>query len=387
MRVAKKNKKRRPKGSGSLFQRKRDGKWVARVYVQKGLDGMSVKEFTSSTRDGALEKLQRAKDRGLLRRERWSSRPISDFAKAWHASRILDGRYKPTTIEWQRQDLDFKIIPALGTIPLKDLRTRDVARFIADLLAKKTGRASVDRATRCLSAMLRAAVSAEEIETNPVSRLSPAQRAGYKAPEAKTLTLEQLQSLFKELSGRYACAVFVAGMTGLREGEILGLEWTDIDFKCLRINVRRNIVQIGNVFHELEPKTESSKRSVPIPKALATRLFKLRGEQRRKGMDIENGRLFLTDSGRPPERAYLLRKVLRPALKRAALPSISWRELRHSFASASIELGVPAEALSRSLGHKNVNVTHGIYNKAFRARETLVADLWDAAQKRPKSVK
>jgi integrase len=349
------------------------------VAIQTITGGTKTKEFTATTRDGVLARLQKAKDSGLLRRDRWSDRPLRDYATQWLAS--LRDSVKPTTMTWYRWDVENRIIPELGAIPLKDISVLVVAHFVEDLLAAGVGRSAVARATRCLSAMLSEAVANEQIEDNPALRLSRKQRPKYRAPDAKTLTLEQLNSLLAQISSRYAAAVVIAAMTGLRQGEILGLKWADVDLENKKLRVERSIVQIGKQIYEMDPKTESSRRTIALPQRVVTSMREHKTRMSREGIDISgSGYLFQTENGKTPARSHLLRKVLRPALKRAGLPAISWRELRHSFASASIELDVPGEALARTLGHKDVGVTHRVYNKAFRARETLVADAWEAVE-------
>jgi integrase len=168
----------------------------------------------------------------------------------------------------------------------------------------------------------------------------------------------------------------------MRQGELLGLDWRDIDFEKRRVHIRRSVVQVGGDFYEGDVKTESSQRWITIPALAIEALHTHRQRMKQEGRDTAEGRVFVTQGGRSPQRSNLLNETLLPALEAAGLPRITWRELRHTFASASIERGVPLEALSRMLGHRDPSITLQVYNKAFRGRETIVADAWDRPQKR-----
>jgi integrase len=350
--------------------------WVSRIVVPTMGGGSVRHEFVARTRDEVLAKLQAAKDAGAFRGGDWSLRPLRDFGAQWLRS-IAPPDYKPTTIEWYKWDLERRILPKLGNVPLGKITPVVVAGFVAQLKSEGVGLAAVSRATRCLSAILSNAVAAGLMADNPVTKLVRQQRPGYAAPGAKTLTPEQLEQLLRSVGGRYAIAVAIAAMTGLRQGEILGLRWRNIDLTRGRLEVRQAVVQIGQKKYDVAPKTKSSERVVALPRSLREALQRHRKLQIAEGFGGNDHRVVTSEKGGVPDRAYLLRRVLRPALTRASLPMISWRELRHTFASATIEMDVPREALQHTLGHANLNVTLGIYDKAFRARQAIVADAWD----------
>ncbi|HUY42032.1 MAG TPA: tyrosine-type recombinase/integrase, partial [Candidatus Dormibacteraeota bacterium] len=130
-------------------------------------------------------------------------------------------------------------------------------------------------------------------------------------------------------------------------------------------------------FYEGSPKTESSDRWISVPRETMHAFEVHRDRMEREGHDVRRGRVFVTATGAPPNGTQLISDTLAPALKKAKLPKITWHALRHSFASVSIERGAPLEAVSRMLGHAHPGITARIYDKAFRARETIVADAWN----------
>lgn len=363
-----------------MFRRKRGGQWVARVYVRTPSGASRPREFTGATRDDALGKLYEARDRGLLRQSAWSQRPLRDFALEWLASR-RDKR--PTTREADEIDVSKRIVPAFGATRLSDIGPLSVARWIEEMRRAGVGKAAIARSVRCLSTMLSSAVSLELIAENPVKKLARNQRPGYRPAEAKTLTLEQLQKLLTALLRyRYGAMAILCGQSGMRQGEALALRWTDIDFRRNRISVNKAIVQVKTRFHEGATKTESSERWITVPTIATNALRAHRRRMKAEGHDIDRGRVFLTRQGKSPQRGNILKETLLPALHNAELPRITWRELRHTFASASIEKGAPLEALSRMLGHRDPSITLRVYNKAFRAQETMVAELWNKGGRR-----
>jgi len=376
----------RKHGAGSIYQRARDGKWIASVSV-RGIDGRTRRrEFVAATEAEAKRRLQNAKDSGLLRRASYDQRPIKDFAAEWveHVKTLkkADGqlRYKATTRDGYERDVRLYIAPHLGTVRLADLDRKIVAAWATKLQRIGIGAAAIGRARRTLSKMLSVAVSQDLIPLNPAQGLDRDSIPSYRPPEARTLDLEQIKTLFREAYRyRYGSMMIVAATTAARQAELIGLRWSDLDLEKSRLTIQRNLVLVNKKFEEGTPKTESSERIVALPAVARDALREHRAAMRKEKRDLDAGLVWLTADGNPVRRDNLLKEVLYPALQHAALPKITWHQLRHSCATLLIELGVPLEAVSRTLGHKDPGVTLRVYNKAFRGRERLAAEALDVA--------
>lgn len=402
----KKKRAARTRGAGAVFQRSRDGRWVARLNIRE-LDGsVTRKEFVSTSEADVRRALQTAKDAGLARSGEFDRRPIADFAAAWLRS-LRESDYKASTLDGYVRDVERYIVPHLGTIPLRELDRRRVAAWMRDIQREQTraaedrarngawenltakereeriksaGSAAVNRARRTLSRMLSAAVAQDMLPTNPAQLLDRATIPTYRPRDARTLDREHVEKLFRELQHyRYGSMLIVALLTGARQSELVGLRWSDVDLRKGVFHVRRNLVLVGRTFHAGSPKTESSARILPLPKIASSALRGHRDAMRAVGQDVDKGLVWATERHKPIERGYLLKKMLYPTLGRLGLPRVTWHQLRHSCASILIEMGVPLEAVSRMLGHKDPGVTLRIYNKAFRGRERVAAEAVDAA--------
>lgn len=141
--------------------------------------------------------------------------------------------------------------------------------------------------------------------------------------------------------------------TGLRQGELLGLQWADIDWNSRQLHVRRAWREGAFV----EPKTATSYRRVDLPAflVLALKTWRL---QCPKG---EHDLVFPNGAGNPESHANLLQRGFYPALRRAGLRKIRFHDLRHTFASLLLSNGEDVVRVSRLLGHPSPNITLGVY--------------------------
>ena len=152
-----------------------------------------------------------------------------------------------------------------------------------------------------------------------------------------------------------ALCILISMHMGLRIGEICGLQWSDIDFEKQILTVRRTVQRIhtGNGTKLLidTPKTNSAKRSVPIPDFMMNLLKKFRNQS-----DF----YILSDSETPTEPRTMQRRF-KAVFKKANLPSVNFHSLRHLFATNCIKAGFDVKTLSEILGHASVETTLKLY--------------------------
>jgi integrase len=183
-------------------------------------------------------------------------------------------------------------------------------------------------------------------------------------------------------------ALYVLALnTGMREGELLALQWKDIDFKRGKLQVKRKIMRLPKKgFVISEPKTARSKRSIPLaPLTLeALKQHRLRQyEQRQEAGPLwdEQDLVFCNSMGRPIEVGNMLRRSFRPLLAKAGLPQIRFHDLRHSCATLLLTMEVHPKVVQERLGHSQISVTLDMYSHvlptiqedATRRLETLLA--------------
>jgi integrase len=168
-----------------------------------------------------------------------------------------------------------------------------------------------------------------------------------------------------------------AAMTGLRQGELIGLRWRDVDFEARKVRVVEPYVR--GEFDD--PKSEESSRSVPLAERVATELKALR---KRSKYDKDKDLVFChPESGKPLDRAKLSRRY-KKAIKRAEVPEITFHELRHTFGTRMAAAGVPLRTIQYWMGHADSKTTQ-VY--AHYAPSEHEADTVDQAfaEKKPES--
>lgn len=168
------------------------------------------------------------------------------------------------------------------------------------------------------------------------------------------LTPEEVRRLVASTGDHYRLLVQTAVFTGMRQGELLGLQWGDIDWSSRQIHVRR--AWKDGAF--TQPKTRNSLRRVDVPDFLMHELkaWRLRCPKGEFEMVFPNG------AGNPETHANVLQRGFYPALRRAGLRKVRFHDLRHTFASLLLANGEDVVRVSRLLGHASPHITLNTYS-------------------------
>lgn len=197
--------------------------------------------------------------------------------------------------------------------------------------------------------------------------------------------VQQLLLALQKEPFHWRIMIMLAITTGLRRGELLGLEWHHIDWKAGIINVTQSVsMSPAGVAHVKEPKTKSSKRKVSLPDSMLAELkeyylFKIK--ERELIDDLWRGGnfnfVFCHPNGKAfhQERPYLW---FRAFLKKNNLRYIKFHTLRHTSATLLINQGVHAKIISERLGHGNIQVTMNTYGFALQAADKAAADKFES---------
>lgn len=188
------------------------------------------------------------------------------------------------------------------------------------------------------------------------------------ASKSRVIALSQeeeqhfIQAIYLNLD-RKTCGILLTLMTGLRIGELCGLQMKDISLSKQTISINKTVQRVYDARKKTsslyigQPKSESSIREIPVPKMLIKVMQKFQNEKKPENY-------FLTDAKKPTEpRTY--RQFFSRFLKRNNLPEVKFHELRHTFAVRAIEIPeFDIKSLSEILGHKNVSFTLNVYGRA-----------------------
>ena len=222
----------------------------------------------------------------------------------------------------------------------------------------------------------------KKLSYNPVQDADP---PSIKKEEIIIWSMESVNQFLDACLGRrYYMTFYLALYTGMRRGEILGLQWSDIDFDQKVIFVNRSLAylpQKGYVFKKL--KTISSRRQIPLSEKVIDKLrlhkkWQDQEKDRFKGMYLDNDLVVCTRDGKPLDPQNVLRDM-NICREKANVPKIRFHDMRHTHASILISLGVDVVVVSKRLGHINPRVTLETYAHIVPNKQDGVADLFEEA--------
>ncbi|WP_232491140.1 site-specific integrase [Mycobacterium dioxanotrophicus] len=191
-------------------------------------------------------------------------------------------------------------------------------------------------------------------------------RPGVARQEARYLPATDVARLLDAARGlRYYVAVLVMASTGLRRGEVAGLLWSDVDLDKGELNVRNTLSRVDGELVLTEPKTDRSRRRVPLHAGVVTALRGWRTQQLQERLAAgdhwaDTGALFATELGTMVDPRNMLRTVELAAAK-AGVENVGAHTMRHSAAVAWLEAGVHIKAAADLLGHSSIAITGDLY--------------------------
>lgn len=309
---------------------------------------------------------------------------FSEFTEIWkrdYGSKEL----APSTYKRYCRMLETRLLPYFGHFYINKIKPTDIMKFY-DLLEKDTqlvrkkgnngsktkkplsGKTILEH-HRLLRAMLHKAVYWQLIVANPAERVQPPKarkpkRRSYDDEQTKIL-LENLELLSSE-DTKYKVAIILTVFTGVRLGELMGLEWTDVDFKNGIISINRSSQYLSDmgVFTKV-PKTESSIREIAIPEFIISLLeeYKLWYEEQKSiygELWTNSDRLFVQADGKPMHPSTISKWFVK-YVGQIGLPVINFHGLRHTNASLLVAQNIDIAVISARLGHAQISTTLDFY--------------------------
>lgn len=375
--------RKRSNGEGTVRQRP-DGRWEARLaYTDPITDETSRSSFYGST-----EKLAKDKMRAALKRLEEGA-PVKDATATvgawiveWLATSLeASTERKDSTKSLYRSLANSHLVPGpFGAVALDKLRPSHVERLVLALRAKGLADSTVRSTYTVARAALNGAVRDGLLARNP-ALVVKRPKVGY--TEARHLSPAEVVALLSEAkSSPHYPALALLAATGLRRGEALALKWKDLDLEVGVLEVNGTLSRSGGQLVTTRPKTERSRRTVPLSPSTVALLKATRQTQREQRMRAANiwtdtGYVFTTPSGQPVDPRNLFRSITLAARK-AGLHGVGLHTLRHSAATAWLDGSVNIKAVSDLLGHSSISITGDIYghtsDASARAAITLLSD-------------
>lgn len=372
-------KKRRIKqanGNGGARFKADKGLWEWRHTLADGRRVSATAKTQLEAKRRCLEKVRQA-EAGLVIADQ---RQTVKAYLAWWLETIVEPKLAPKTTETYRDMVRLHLEPELGRHELRKLTAQHV-----DAMLKRKEKAGLSpRSLGMMRAVLRAAlgvaVKKRILERNVATFSEPPRQT---ATPRRVLTPEEGRKLLAVIEGtkgeRLKALYRLALLTGMRQAEIIGLRWVDVDLSGKTLRVEQSIQRIGKQEYVQAPKTARSKRTLALPDSLVQALQAHQDaqafERKQAGATWQETGLVFTGPAGAAVNPRTLVKSFKRHLTAAGLPeTVRFYDMRHAAASLLIAEGVPLPAVSAMLGHSLTSTTLNTYSHVLPGAERVTAD-------------
>lgn len=359
----------------------KDGETRYMLQAYLGVDPFTGKQRRTTRRGFKTQKEAKKAERELLLSVEengftdHSSKPtFKEVSDLWLES--YETTVKPTTYQNTKNYLNAIIEHHFKDIRIESVSVAMMQKIVIDLSKKYVAYLSQ---LSIINRVFKYAVHLDIIQTNPVDRIiRPKQQKSRK--EKIALTKEELKQ-FLTLAKKDARPVLYTAWhtlayTGLRRGELLGLEWSDIDFENKTISINKTLVTVNGSLYTQSPKTKRSTRTISLDDATIQVLKNWKLEQKKQFFKngVKSKDIVITNiKGSYLDFAYF-REELKKFLSTHNLKRFSVHSLRHTHASLLFEAGIEPKTISDRLGHSNIQTTLNMYTHLNDKQRSDVAD-------------
>jgi integrase len=349
--------------------------WQIQIYLSGGKRYYETVHGRKSDAQRRLRELLSSLDKGV-------SVPVGRLTLSTHLHNWLEGyvatNCSPRTYDGYSSIIERHLIPALGHIQLKQLHAQQIQSYYSKAVEKLSAR-TVHHQHRVLSQSLKYAVRQGYLGRNPCELTDP---PSPKKKTMRTLKPSEVEVLLDAARDNDYYPVFYTALsTGLRQAELLGLRWRDIDLNRCSISVSQVLYKRGGVCTFKEPKTAHSRRSVAMTPKLALYLREYWTEReafyRQLKRELTFDDLVFTSVKFTPIDPGVLSHSFTRTARKAGLADVHFHTLRHSFASLMLSRGAKLKVISEALGHSSVAFTMDTYAHIIEGMQSDAMALLD----------
>ena len=298
---------------------------------------------------------------------------VGDWVQTW-LNDYKAMKLRETTLDLYQWTFDKYITPNLGGIHLQDLRGDHVQRLYKQILDAEKSSRLVHLVHQILNPALRQAIKNGLVKANvcEATELPP-----LKYQHRRELTQEEQDKFLEACFGhRYGIAILVLFGTGIRKGECLGLRWQDVDLDNKVIYITQGLVRTKSGLKTQAPKSEKSRRSIPLTKVVVEALKLHKDRMRFEKHYRLDGYVFCTKNGtavipRNFDKTFHMLRI------RAGIPHTTPHGLRHTFVTRLLELGENLKVIQELVGHAKMGITADIYSHVTEKLKRRATDKLD----------
>lgn len=360
--------KKRGHHEGGITKRK-DGRWQGTITIGKNDDGSQRRQYIyGKTRSEVAEKINK-----LINNinsgtyiDKKKNPTVEEWLTFWLET-YKANNIKKTTYDQYFAMMRGHLIPAFGNLRLVELTESQIQTFYNKLFASGMASRTIHIIHTVLRAALKKAVKIRLLMFNVCDAVELPKQT---KKERRVLSEDEQKRLLKVLKEDEQGIMYIFALfTGLRRGEVLALRWSDVDLEEGIISVTKTLNRVNTYADSgdrtklivSEPKTETSKRIIPIVDSLLPLLKK---QKQLNKNNNEFNLVFPSEAGGYIDPGNYNRKFYK-LVKKAGLPKANPHALRHSFATRALEVGVDLKTTQELLGHSSITITSDLYTHAL----------------------
>ncbi|MEI6806158.1 MAG: site-specific integrase [Myxococcaceae bacterium] len=367
--------KRRGNREGGLYQRA-DGVWCASLTIGGNSVGRRKRRVvygkTKTEVQKKLLELQSSAANGTLTEPRRMK--LAEYLKHWLED-IARPSIRASTYVRYDSLIRTHIIPLIGGAALTGLQPSILQNLYTNLEKKGASPRTREFVHAVMHKALKQALRLGYVQRNICDAV---QKPRVPRKAMKCWSQEEANLFLSENSDDRFYALYVLALTtGLRQGELFGLKWEDVDFRGPSLAVRRTVIEISGILSTGEPKTAKGRRVVVLPEKVVIALKQHRERMLAEGHHTDW--VFCDTKGGPLRKSNFRKNNFLRAVKRAKLPTIRFHDLRHTAATILLSQGVHPKVVQERLGHAQIAMTLDIYSHVLPSMQHEAAQKLNAS--------
>ena len=364
----------------------KDGSKRYLVKVYFGLDSITGKRITTTSRGyktkkeaslaEARLKLEYENNSYIGKTQKYKFKQVYELFLIEHKNTVKPGTYATT-----KRYANLHILPKIGNKRIDSFTVMDCQKLV-NQWAEHFNSAKYPKGIT--QQVFDYAIKMDIIQDNPMKKVKLPKRKGVINETSKYYTTEELKHFFECLDDynnlKFSAFFRILAFTGMRKGEALALEWSDIDFENKLIHITKGVSLDENDVPIIStPKTKKSVRTVSIDNETVLTLKKWKLEQAKKLMkrginSLNKHQLLFTYQNNKLYRPCYVNDWLDTIIKTYNLKKITIHGFRHSHCSLLFEMGTPIQVVQERLGHSNIKTTMDIYTHVTEKQRDEIAD-------------
>lgn len=308
---------------------------------------------------------------------------VGPYVEKWLASKAIgDGALRPRTLHRYKQLLDGHVLEDIGQLWMDQVGPRHIRQIIESMERRGLAARTIAQARVIVHGIFRAAVVDEIVTRNPVESV-PAPKA--KRPDLHVPDADALRRLVEVAIGTvWEIPLTISAGTGMRRGEVMGIQWTNVDLRAGRLLVEKNLQRVDGALVFGDPKTDRGRRSIPLTDSLLERLRRYRQEQAERRLAFGPGWTDLDlvcdrGDGAPLDPDAFSKAFKRLALAAGCPQDTRLHDVRHAVASLLLLNGLSPLEASRHMGHASSTFTMDTYGHVLDAENDRAAKALERA--------